>query len=140
MKSTKSLEKDASEGNILIHRAFSDLREAPVTDTNRKIFATTGENLQFITHSNGTIMKAYEICRNFDILYGEEDKKSYHMTLMEDILRLAAAHNNQRTRDAIDALAAGGAMPGEYYTGESKRNKENSILRIEKEENESTGL
>lgn len=131
---TKSLEKAAAQGDFLISKSESNNREAPVTDTNRKIFATEGENLQFITHSNGTIMKAYEICRNFDILYGDNDKKTYHMTLMEDILRLAAAHNNQRTRDAIDALAAGGAMPGEYYTGESKRNKQNIVYKFEDEE------
>ena len=134
MKSTKSLEKDASKGNIMVYKTIPNQREAPVTDTNRKIFATSGESLQFVTHSNGLIMKAYEICRNFDILYGDEGHKSYHMTLMEDILRLAAAHNNQRTRDAIDALAAAGAVPGEYYTGESKRNRENSILKIENDD------
>lgn len=135
-KSTRSLERDASKGNILIYGTTPNNREAPVTDTNRKIFATTGEILQFVTNSNGNIMKAYAISRNFDILYGDDDEKSYQMTIIEDILRLATAHKNQRTRDAIDALAAGGAMPGEYYTGESKRNRENSILRIENDEND----
>lgn len=133
MKSSKSLEKDASKGNIMVYETAPNQREAPVTDTNRKIFTTTGAGLQFITHSNGDIMKFYEICQNFDILCGDEDDH-YHMTLVENILRLAAAHNNQRTRDAIDALAAAGAVPGEYYTGESKRNRENSILRIENDD------
>lgn len=135
MKSVKDLQREAEAGTIISLRNPQNNREAPVTDTNRKIFNESGPGLEFVTNSSGEMMKAVESCLNFAALYDDGDDDFYCTVLMEKIERLAAAHNNQRTLDAIEALRAGGPLPNEYYSdGGQKQNREASMLKEESEQ------
>lgn len=120
MKSTSDLKK----GDI-INLSKNGAMTPPVTSTTEKMFREHGPGLQFITRSNGDLMRAYESMKNYSILYGDD----YTLDLMEDIMRLGAAHNGQRVQDSIEALRAAGPLPGEAYTNTAKGNGEATAIR-----------
>lgn len=102
----KDLDKSAP---VLINR--SDKPELPVKDVARRIMAEEGRPLELTTRTTGTLANSAQFC----LIYQLRFNSLYANGRIGQIERLASSIDGQRVRDLIDALKAGGAVPGEYY-------------------------
>lgn len=100
---------------ILIQRG--DKPELPVKDIARRITVEEGRALELTTRTTGLIANVAQFC----LIYTERFNSKYAQARIGQIERLASSMNGQRVRDLIDALQAGGAVPGEYYADGSKK-------------------
>ena len=100
---------------ILISR--SDKPELPVKDIARRLTVEDGKPLEITTRTTGMIANVAQFC----LIYRERFNSQYAKAREGQIERLAISMGGQGRRDLIDALQAGGAVPGEYYADTNKK-------------------
>ena len=100
---------------ILIQRG--DKPELPVKDIARRLTVEDGKPLELTTRTTGLIANAAQFC----LIYCERFHSKYAQARIGQIERLAVSMAGQGRRDLIDALQAGGAVPGEYYADTAKK-------------------
>lgn len=110
---------------ILINR--SDKPELPVKDIARRITVEDGRALELTTRTTGIMADAAQFC----LIYIERFNSKYASARIGQIMRLACSMNGQRVRDLIDALGAGGAVPGEYYSDNTGKKKDYPVFSSE---------
>lgn len=115
----KDLDKSAP---VLINR--SDKPELPVKDVARRIMAEEGRPLELTTRTTGTLANSAQFC----LIYQLRFNSLYANGRIGQIERLASSIDGQRVRDLIDALKAGGAVPGEYYADNSNKKRDYAIF------------
>ena len=108
----KDLDKNAP---VLINR--SDKPELPVKDIAKRITSEEGRPLELTTRTTGTLANSAQFC----LIYQLRFNSLYANGRIGQIERLACSIDGQRVRDLIDALKAGGAVPGEYYADKTKK-------------------
>lgn len=120
--------KDLSAASpILIDRGNKP--ELPVKDIARRLTVETGPALEITTRTTATMAFAARFC----MVYTERFTSSYAAAVAGQIERLAISMGGQGRRDLIDALQAGGSVPGEYYS-DGKKKADYPIFEREKEE------
>lgn len=102
---------------VLINR--SDKPELPVKDVARRIMSEEGRPLELTTRTTGTLADSAQFC----LIYQLRFNSLYANGRIGQIERLACSIDGQRVRDLIDALKAGGAVPGEYYADGSGKKR-----------------
>lgn len=108
--------KDLSANQpILLDRANKP--ELPVKDIAKRLTVEDGKPLEITTRTTATIANASQFC----LIYTFRFKSKYAEARIGQIERLAISMGGQGRRDLIDALQAGGAVPGEYYSDGSKK-------------------
>ena len=110
--------KDLSANQpILLDR--SNKPELPVKDIAKRLTVEDGKPLEITTRTTAVIANASQFC----LIYTFRFNSRYAEARIGQIERLAISMSGQGRRDLIDALQAGGAVPGEYYAdGAKKRN------------------
>lgn len=108
--------KDLSANQpILMDRATKP--ELPVKDIAKRLTVEDGKPLEITTRTTATIANASQFC----LIYTFRFNSKYAEARIGQIERLAISMGGQGRRDLIDALQAGGAVPGEYYTDGNKK-------------------
>ena len=108
--------KDLSpKAPILISR--NDKPELPVKDIARRLTVEEGRPLEITTRTTGIMANAAQFCLIYTNRYGS----AYAADRIGQIERLAISMGGQGRRDLIDALQAGGSVPGEYYSDTPKK-------------------
>ena len=93
--------------------------EAPVSVGMDMLVVEDGNRLEQMTRvDNPKMVNAMMILGIYSTVYGSK----YALRRKGQIERIAEAQNGQRARDVIDIVEAGGKLPAEYYTGQSKSN------------------
>ena len=100
---------------ILINR--SEKPELPVKDIARRLTVEEGKALEITTRTTGIMADAAQFC----LIYTDRFNSRYAAGRIGQIERLAISMGGQGRRDLIDALQAGGSVPGEYYTDTPKK-------------------
>lgn len=100
---------------ILINR--SEKPELPVKDIARRLTVEDGKALEITTRTTGIMADAAQFC----LIYTDRFNSKYAAGRIGQIERLAISMGGQGRRDLIDALSAGGAVPGEYYSDTPKK-------------------
>ena len=100
---------------ILINR--QEKPELPVKDIARRLTVEEGRPLEITTRTTGIMANAAQFC----LIYTNRFNSKYASERIGQIERLAISMAGQGRRDLIDALQAGGAVPGEYYSDDSKK-------------------
>lgn len=100
---------------ILINR--SEKPELPVKDIARRLTVEDGKALEITTRTTGIMADAAQFC----LIYTDRFNSRYAAGRIGQIERLAISMGGQGRRDLIDALSAGGAVPGEYYSDTPKK-------------------
>ncbi len=103
---------------VLISR--SDKPELPVKDVARRIMSEEGRPLELTTRTTGTLADSAQFC----LIYQLRFNSLYANGRIGQIERLACSIDGQRVRDLIDALKAGGAVPGEYYAENTNKKRD----------------
>lgn len=111
----KAVKDLSASAPILIDRGNKP--ELPVKDIARRLTVETGAPLEITTRTTATMAYAAQFC----LIYTERFNSSYAAARIGQIERLAISMGGQGRRDLIDALAAGGAVPGEYYSNGDKK-------------------
>lgn len=91
--------------------------ELPIKDIARRLTVEEGAPLEITTRTTATMAYAAQFC----LIYTERFNSRYAAARIGQIERLAISMAGQGRRDLIDALAAGGAVPGEYYSDAGKK-------------------
>lgn len=112
MKSTKDLNAAAP---VLLER--SQKPELPVKDIAKRLTVEDGKALEITTRTTNEMANAAQFANAYKFRYNSK----YAASRIELIERLAISMNGQGRRDLIDALTAGGSVPGEYYADGSKK-------------------
>lgn len=108
--------KDLSANQpILLDR--SNKPELPVKDIAKRLTVEDGKPLEITTRTTAVIANASQFC----LIYTFRFNSKYAQARIGQIERLAISMSGQGRRDLIDALQAGGAVPGEYYTDGAKK-------------------
>lgn len=108
--------KDLSANQpILLDR--SNKPELPVKDIAKRLTVEDGKPLEITTRTTATIANASQFC----LIYTLRFNSRYAEARIGQIERLAISMGGQGRRDLIDALQAGGAVPGEYYADGAKK-------------------
>lgn len=108
--------KDLSpKAPILINR--NEKPELPVKDIARRLTVEEGRPLEITTRTTGIMADAAQFC----LIYTNRFNSLYSADRIGLIERLAISMGGQGRRDLIDALQAGGAVPGEYYSDTPKK-------------------
>lgn len=108
--------KDLSANQpILLDR--TNKPELPVKDIAKRLTVEDGKPLEITTRTTATIANASQFC----LIYTFRFNSKYAEARIGQIERLAISMGGQGRRDLIDALQAGGAVPGEYYADGSKK-------------------
>lgn len=108
--------KDLSANQpILIDR--SNKPELPVKDIAKRLTVEDGKPLEITTRTTAVIANASQFC----LIYTFRFNSKYAEARIGQIERLAISMSGQGRRDLIDALQAGGAVPGEYYADGNKK-------------------
>lgn len=108
--------KDLSpKAPVLINR--SEKPELPVKDIARRLTVEDGKPLEITTRTTGIMADAAQFC----LIYTRRWNSTYAGDRIGQIERLAISMGGQGRRDLIDALQAGGSVPGEYYTDAPKK-------------------
>ena len=108
--------KDLSANQpILLDR--SNKPELPVKDIAKRLTVEDGKPLEITTRTTAVIANASQFC----LIYTFRFKSNYAQARIGQIERLAISMGGQGRRDLIDALQAGGAVPGEYYADGTKK-------------------
>lgn len=92
--------------------------ELPVKDIARRLTVEEGKPLDITTRTNPALADAAQFANAWVFRYNSK----YCAGRISHVERLAISMNGQGRRDLIDALTAGGSVPGEYYT-EGKKDK-----------------
>lgn len=100
---------------ILINR--QEKPELPVKDIARRLTVEEGRPLEITTRTTGIMANAAQFC----LIYTNRFNSKYASERIGQIERLAISMAGQGRRDLIDALQAGGAVPGEYYSDGTKK-------------------
>lgn len=100
---------------ILIDRGNKP--ELPVKDIAKRLTVEDGAAIEITTRTTATMAYAAQFC----LIYTERFKSNYAKARIGQIERLAISMAGQGRRDLIDALQAGGAVPGEYYADKAKK-------------------
>lgn len=100
---------------ILIDRGNKP--ELPVKDIAKRLTVEDGAAIEITTRTTATMAYAAQFC----LIYTERFKSEYAKARIGQIERLAISMGGQGRRDLIDALQAGGAVPGEYYADKTKK-------------------
>ena len=91
--------------------------EAPVTRAMDHLTVTDGHKLEQMTRVRSPVqISAHQITFIYAEVYGSR----YVKNRMAQLDRLAEAVEGLRSRELIDAIQAGGALPSEYYAPGSK--------------------
>lgn len=90
--------------------------ELPVKDIARRLTVEEGKPLDITTRTNPALAEAAQFANAWVYRYGS----NYASGRIAQVERLAISMNGQGRRDLIDALTAGGSVPGEYYTDGKK--------------------
>lgn len=108
--------KDLSANQpILIDR--SNKPELPVKDIAKRLTVEDGKPLEITTRTTAVIANASQFC----LIYTFRFNSKYAQARIGQIERLAISMGGQGRRDLIDALQAGGSVPGEYYADGTKK-------------------
>lgn len=92
--------------------------EAPVSKGIENLTAEDGAKLQLMSRINSKeTMQAIAIAHIFTHIYGSK----YIKGRINEILRVNVSVGGQGRRDIIDIVDAGGTLPPEYYTGQSRK-------------------
>lgn len=100
---------------ILIDRGNKP--ELPVKDIAKRLTVEDGAAIEITTRTTATMAFAAQFC----LVYTERFNSNYARARIGQIERLAISMAGQGRRDLIDALQAGGAVPGEYYADRAKK-------------------
>ena len=100
---------------VMVNR--SEKPELPVKDIARRLTVEEGRPLEITTRTTGIMANAAQFC----MIYTDRFNSKYAAARIGQIERLAISMGGQGRRDLIDALQAGGAVPGEYYAERSKK-------------------
>lgn len=94
--------------------------ELPVKDIAKRLTVESGDALEITTRTSLTMAYASQFC----LIYRFRFKSEYAQARIGQVERLAISMGGQGRRDLIDALQAGGSVPGEYYSdnNDKKRN------------------
>lgn len=91
--------------------------DPPVSVGMDYLVVEEGNRLEQMTRVNSpTMVNALMIGTIYTEVYGSK----YVRARVDQIKRLAEAKDGLRARELIDIVEAGGKLPAEYYTGESK--------------------
>ncbi len=93
--------------------------DAPVSVGMDMLMVDKGARLEQMTRvTNPKMVNAMMILGIYSDVYGSQ----YALRRKNQIERIAEAQNGQRAQDMIDIVEAGGKLPAEYYTGQTKNN------------------
>lgn len=90
--------------------------ELPVKDVARRLTVEEGKPLDITTRTTPGLGDAAQFANAWVYRYGS----TYAAGRVDLVKRLAISMNGEGRRDLIDALTAGGSVPGEYYTDGKK--------------------
>lgn len=92
--------------------------EAPVSKGIANLTSEDGPRLQLMTRVRSKeVLQAVAIANIYTNIYGSK----YVKGRINEILRMNVSIDGQGRRDIIDIVEAGGTLPPEYYTGQSKK-------------------
>jgi len=92
--------------------------EAPVSKGITNLTSEEGPRLQLMTRVRSKeVLQAVAIANIYINIYGSK----YVKGRINEILRMNVSIDGQGRRDIIDIVEAGGTLPPEYYTGQSKK-------------------
>ena len=111
----KSVKDLSATHPILIDRGNKP--ELPVKDIARRLTVEKGAPLEITTRTTPLMAYSAQFC----LIYTERFNSKYAESRIGQIERLAISMAGQGRRDLIDALQAGGAVPGEYYADRSSK-------------------
>lgn len=111
----KAIKDLSATSPILIDR--SNKPELPVKDIARRLTVEEGAALELTTRTTATMAYAAQFC----LIYTMRFNSGYAAARIGQIERLAVSMGGQGRRDLIDALQAGGSVPGEYYSTDGKK-------------------
>ena len=93
---------------------------APVTRGIDNLTTEEGDRLELMARINSPeLVKGVLVANIFTSVYGSK----YAQKLIDKNLRLSVSLHGAGRRDIIDVVDAGGNLPAEYYTGQSKKLK-----------------
>lgn len=93
--------------------------DAPVSVGMGHLMVDKGSRLEQMTRiKSETMINALMIGGIYTTIYGSV----YVTKRVDQIKRIAEAVDGQRAQEIIAIVEAGGKLPAEYYTGESRRN------------------
>lgn len=93
--------------------------EAPVSVGMDMLVVEDGNRLEQMTRvNNPKMVNAMMILGIYSNIYGSK----YALRRKGQIERIAEAQGGQRAQEIINIVEAGGKLPAEYYTGQSKSN------------------
>lgn len=87
--------------------------ELPVSTAIDKLTITDGEMLEIMTRADPSVIRAAQILYIYTNVYGS----AYAKGRMEQLYRLKIAQGGLGRRELIDAVDAGGRVPGEVFGG-----------------------
>lgn len=111
-------------------RHASELENSPLFLTRKKHDAPVSVGIDLLTTEGGKrleqmtnvmspqMVNAMMILGIYANVYGSK----YAIARKEQLERIAEAKEGERAQKVIDMVEAGGKLPAEYYTGESKNN------------------
>lgn len=115
--------KDLSANQpILMER--NNKPELPVKDIAKRLTVEEGQALEITTRTAVTMANAAQFC----LIYTYRFKSEYASARIGQVERLAISMGGQGRRDLIDALQAGGAVPGEYYSDANNKKRDYPIF------------
>ena len=92
--------------------------EAPVSKGIANLTSEDGPRLQLMTRVRSKeVLQAVAIANIYTNIYGSK----YVKGRINEALRMNVSIDGQGRRDIIDIVEAGGVLPPEYYTGQSKK-------------------
>lgn len=113
---------------VLIDRGTKP--ELPVKDIAKRLTVEDGQALEITTRTTATMANAAQFC----LIYTFRFKSRYASARIGQVERLAISMGGQGRRDLIDALKAGGAVPGEYYNDGNNKKRDYPLFERQTED------